>query len=387
MTTLPVNADQFLLRPDMAFLNHGSFGACPRPVFEEYQRWQRVLEEQPVEFLGRRMDERLAEARSKLAAYVNSAPDDLVYVPNATYGVNIVAHSLKLQPGDEVLSTNHEYGACERAWRFNGNRTGAVYITQHIDLEPKSAEDFVNQLWEGVTPRTKVIFLSHISSPTATIFPVAEVCRRARAEGIMTVVDGAHALGQIDLDMAAIDADFYTGNAHKWLMAPKSAAFLYARREYQDLLEPLVVSWGWETRKPYRPNFLEYFEWRGTHDPAAFLAVPAAIDFQASYNWPAVRAACHELASQARTRISELTGVAPVHDESTTWWSQMTLLSLPSDCDHSELKARLWEQYKVEIPETGWGDRKFLRLSVESYTSQEHIDRLVEGVRNILELG
>jgi isopenicillin-N epimerase len=170
-------------------------------------------------------------------------------------------------------------------------------------------------------------------------------------------------------------------------MAPKSAAFLYARREYQDLLEPLVVSWGWESRKPYRPNFLEYFEWRGTHDPAAYLAVPAAIDFQASYNWPAVRAACHELASQARARISELTGVPPVHDESTTWWSQMTLLSLPSDCDHSELKARLWDEYKVEIPETSWGDRKFLRLSVQSYTSQEHIDRLVTGVRNILELG
>src|SRR5690606_18122497 len=159
------------------------------------------------------------------------------------------------------------------------------------------------------TPRTKVIYLSHITSPTATIFPIAEVCRRARAEGIMTVIDGAHAPGQIEIDLAALDADFYTGNCHKWLCSPKSAGFLYARRELQDLLDPLVVSWGWKSRAPRPSRFLDIFEWRGTHDPASYLAVPAAINYQNEHNWPAVREACHALACEARERVSELTGV------------------------------------------------------------------------------
>ncbi|HNP84748.1 MAG TPA: aminotransferase class V-fold PLP-dependent enzyme, partial [Kouleothrix sp.] len=208
--SLPRYADEFLLRPEITFLNHGSFGACPRPVFESYQEWQRRLEVQPVEFLGRHISTLLAEARTRLAAYLRTAAGNLVYVPNATYGVNIVARSLDLQPGDEVLASDHEYGAADRAWRFVCNKRGVRYINQPIGLPLESAEQFVEQLWAGVTPRTKVIFLSHITSPTALIFPLEAVCRRARAEGIMTVIDGAHAPGQIDLALDALGADFYT---------------------------------------------------------------------------------------------------------------------------------------------------------------------------------
>jgi isopenicillin-N epimerase len=383
MISLPAFRDEFLLRPDMAFFNHGSFGACPRPVFDTYQRWQRTLEEQPVEFLGRRIDDLLEAARISLAGYLGTQADHLVYVPNATYGFNIVARSLKLEPGDEVLGTNHEYGAADRTWHFNCRQRGATYINQPIDLSPASAEAFVEQLWMGVTPRTKVIFLSHITSPTALIFPIAEVCRRARAEGILTVVDGAHAPGQIDLDMDAIGADFYTGNCHKWLCGPKSAGFLYARPELQYLLEPLIVSWGWESHNPRPSAFLDLFEWRGTHDPAAYLSVPDAIAFQQERDWPQVRAACHALAAEIRARVVEITGVPAPTDDSITWWSQMVLLPLPS-CDVVVLKARLWDEFAVEIPSIDWDGRQFLRISVQCYNGMDHADRLLEGLKALL---
>ena len=211
--------EQFLLDPDITFLNHGSFGATPKPVFDVYQNWQRELERQPVEFLDRRFAERMAASRAVLADYFGIQRDNLVYVTNATVGVNIVARSLELGIGDEVLATNHEYGACDRTWRFLSQKHGFAYINQPISVPLASMEDFIEQFWQSVTPHTKVIFLSHITSPTATIFPVAEVCRRASAQDILTVVDGAHAPGQIPLNLEEVGADFYIGNLHKWMLS------------------------------------------------------------------------------------------------------------------------------------------------------------------------
>jgi isopenicillin-N epimerase len=208
--------DEFLLRPEVVFLNHGSFGACPRPVFEEYGRWQRELEAQPVEFLGRRFPALMREAREKLAAYVGAQTDDLVFVPNATTGLNVVARSLPIEPGDEVLATNHEYGALDRTWRFVCGKRSAAYINQPVPLPLESPEQVVEAVWSGVTSRTRVLFLSHIPSPTALIFPVQELVRRARETGLWTVIDGAHAPGQIQLDLSVLEADFYAGNCHKW---------------------------------------------------------------------------------------------------------------------------------------------------------------------------
>ena len=209
----------FLLDPNITFLNHGSFGATPKSVFEEYQRWQRKLERQPVEFLDRRFAERMAASRAVLAEYFGTHRDDLVYITNATVGVNIVARSLEFGPGDEVLTTDHEYGACDRTWKFLANKRGFNYIKQSIPIPVYTPDDFVEQLWLGVTSRTKVIFLSHITSPTAITFPIAEVCHRAREQGILTVVDGAHAPGQIHLNLEELGADFYTGNLHKWMLS------------------------------------------------------------------------------------------------------------------------------------------------------------------------
>jgi isopenicillin-N epimerase len=378
---LPLDKDQFLLRPDMAFLNHGSFGACPRPVFETYQSWQRQLEEQPVEFLGRRFNHLLATARAGLAAYLGTQPTSLVYVPNATYGVNIVARSLDLRPGDEVLATDHEYGAADRTWRFVCARRGARYVNQRIDLPFDDPEAFVEQLWAGVTERTRVIFLSHITSPTALIFPIEAVCRRAREAGILTLIDGAHAPGQIDLALDAIGADFYTGNCHKWMLAPKSAGFLYARPERQPLLHPLVVSWGWESLTPGVSPFVDYFEWRGTHDPAAYLSVPAAIDFMDARDWPVVRLACHELAAAAREQVAALSALPQVCAEA--WFGQMCIAPLPP-CDMAELKRRLWDEFAIEIPLTEWDGRQFVRISIQCYNSPRDVERLVVALEQLL---
>ncbi|MBU0496050.1 MAG: aminotransferase class V-fold PLP-dependent enzyme [Chloroflexi bacterium] len=206
--------DLFLLRPDVIFFNHGSFGACPRPVFEAYQAWQLELERQPVEFLGRRHAALMHEARAALEAFVGAAADDLVYIPNATTGVNIVARSLPLAPGDEVLTTDHEYGAMDRTWRFVCGQRGTRYVRQPVPLPITSVEQVVDAIWAGVTPHTRVLFLSHITSPTAVTLPVTELVHRAREAGLITVIDGAHAPGQVPLDLTALGVDFYLANCH-----------------------------------------------------------------------------------------------------------------------------------------------------------------------------
>ncbi len=372
----------FLLRPDMTFLNHGSFGACPRPVFATYQAWQRELEAQPVEFLGRRFNGLLAEARSRLAAFVGAGANDVVFVPNATTGVNIVARSLALQPGDEVLATDHEYGASDRTWRLLCRKQGAIYINRPLPLPVTTPESVLEQLWAGVTPRTRVIFISHITSPTALTWPVAAICQRARAAGILTVVDGAHAPGQIALDLSSLGADFYTGNCHKWLCAPKGAAFLFARPAVQHLIEPLIISWGWESEKPGQSRFIDYLEWTGTHDIAAYLSVPAAIDFQAAYAWDSVRRSCHALVAQARQQVNALTGLAPICPDTGDWFAQMAAMRLPP-CDTESLKERLWQEWQIEVPIITWNQTPLLRISIQAYNDEADLARLIDALRHV----
>lgn len=377
----------FLLDPDIHFLNHGSFGACPAPVFDSYQKWQRRLENQPVLFLGREHDQLLKESRAVLGAYLNVDGDDLVYVPNATHGVNVVARSLDLQPGDEVLSTDHEYGACDYTWQFVCAKTGAKYIRQPIDLPVVSAGKVVEQVWSGVTPRTRVIYLSHITSPTALRLPVEEICRLARQQGILTIVDGAHAPGQIDLDLADVGADFYTGNCHKWMLAPKGAAFLHARREVQSLVSPLVVSWGYggnDGQPGTGSRFIDILQWTGTKDPSAALTVPDAIEFMSQHSWDDVRRNCRQLLRQAVERVCNLTGMAPVCPLASDFYSQMAVAPLPAGIDLAVLKSRLYDEHRVEIPLVQWQGRNFARISVQAYNTQEDIDALVGGLAKLL---
>lgn len=379
-------AGEFLLRRDITYLNHGSYGACPRPVFEVYQGWQRELERQPVEFLSRRARGLLAEARAALADFAGTAPDNVVFLPNVTAAVNAVARSLRLAPGDEVLTTDHEYGAVDRTWRYHCARAGARYVSQSIPLPVTTAEAFVERFWSGVTERTRVIALSHITSSTALIFPVAEICRRARAAGIVTVIDGAHAPGQIDLRLDDLGADFYGGNCHKWLCAPKGAGFLYARPERQDLLEPPIISWGYESERPGRSRFIDHYEVVGTQDPAAYLSVPAAIAFQREHDWPRVRAACHALAGQARDRLAALTGLSPLAPDSPAWWGQMAAIPLPP-IDPLPLRERLWDEGRIEVPLTARHGQPMVRVSIQAYNRPEDIDRLLAALAQLLPAG
>lgn len=375
---------QFLLDPTVTFLNHGSFGATPRPVFRVYQAWQRQLERQPVEFLGRRFNQLMAQARAALAQYLSTAPENLVYVTNATVGVNIVARSLRLGPGDEVLSTNHEYGACDRTWRFLSQKHGFTYINQPIAVPLTHPQDVLHALWQGVTPRTRVIFLSHITSPTALIFPIKEICARARQAGILTVIDGAHAPGQIPLALDDLGADFYTGNLHKWLCAPKGAAFLYARPQVQPLLEPLIVSWGWQPESPGPSPFIDQHEWTGTRDIAAFLSVPAAIQFQQEHQWDDVTQACHHLLAAFRAQILSVTGQEPLHPNADTWYRQMAAYPLPPHTDLSVLKARLYDDYRIEVPLIAWNGHQLLRVSVQGYNTHRDLLRLRNALAALL---
>ena len=293
-----------------------------------------------------------------------------------------MARSLDLEPDDEILTTNHEYGAVNNTWTFNCRRTGAKYVNWPMPLPMTTPEAFVDRLWEGVTPRTRVITFSHITSPTALIFPAELVCQRARAEGIITVIDGAHAPGQIDLNLDALGVDYYTGNAHKWLMAPKGSAFLYAVSGREDALEPLVVSHGW-TNPRTGSRFLDNFTWTGTMDPAAYLSVGAAVRFQQENNWRSVRAACHHLASETRRRLNELTGLPPVCPDSTTWFSQMFTARLPEGIP-DRLRDKLWSDHRIEVPVYTWNDQPLIRVSVQAYNTPDHMEHLLEAIQTYL---
>lgn len=375
--------DLFLLDPSVAFLNHGSFGATPAPVFERYQAWQRELERQPVEFLARRFQRLMGEARSALGNYVNAPADSIVYIPNATMGMNIVARSLDLKPGDEVLSTDHEYGAIERMWRLVCEEAGAIYKPASIPLPATTHAETVERIWSGVTSRTRVLSISQITSPTALILPVAELCRRARELGIVSVVDGAHAPGQIPIDLEAIGADFYTANLHKWLCAPKGSAFLQVRPGMQSRLRPLVISWDAGTLFPTGSRFLDVQQWTGTRDIAAYLSVPAAIEFQREHGWETVRTRCRGLLVGAREAVARVTGLPQICPDSPDWFVQLASVPLPN-CDGRKLQSELYEKYRVELPVTDWGGRQFLRISIQGYNNRSDVDRLVAGLSALL---
>lgn len=377
--------EQFLLDPTVTFLNHGSFGATPWPVMKAYQDWQIKLEYQPVRFLGRELDSFLRKARESLGAYLNVEASDVVFIPNATHGINIIARSMKLTADDEVLTTDHEYGACDYAWEFACQKMGCRYIRKPIPLPIQTEEQIIQHFLKGVSPKTKVIFLSHITSPTALRLPVRQICKWAKEKGILTVVDAAHSPGQIPVDLQDLGADVVFGNCHKWMLSPKGAGFLYVRREIQDMIEPLIVSWGFHAsdESAVGSQFIDYLQWTGTHDPAAYLSVPNAIRFMQEYGWDEVQRNSHRLLRNGIERICELVRLEPLYPLASDLYAQMGIAPLPHS-DLTLLKSRLYDEHRVEVPLIQWKDRQFIRLSVQGYNDQEDIDMLIYALKTLL---
>ena len=336
-------------------------------------------------FLGRELDGLLKESRRALGKYLNADSDDLVYIPNATHGVNIIARSLQLKPGDEVIATNHEYGACDYTWDFICGKIGAKYIHQPISLPVYSIEGVTDQFWQGVTSRTKIIYLSHITSPTALRMPVEQICNRAKEAGILTVIDAAHAPGQIPVDLQALGADIVFGNCHKWMLNAKGSAFLYVRRELQRLIDPLIVSWGYHPTPEITTGsrFIDLLQWTGTKDPTAALTVPTAIQFMQERNWDEVQNECHDLLRQGIEQICNLVNMSPLYPLDSDFYGQMGIAPLPFS-DLAVLKSRLYDEHKIEVPLIQWQDKQFVRISVQGYNSQEDIDSLVNALKALL---
>jgi len=375
---------QFLLDPEITFLNHGSFGACPKPIFENYQYWQLELEKEPVQFIQKNSAQYLKTSKDALANYIGCSSDDFFYTTNPTVAVNTVLRSLNLEEGDEVLTTNHEYGAMDRTWSYFSKKKGIKYIRQNISLPILSKEQILDEFWSGYTSKTKIIFISHISSVTALVFPVKEICEKARELGLITIIDGAHVPGQLDLNIQELNPDFYTGALHKWLLAPKGVSFLYVKKTFQSSIDPLVVSWGYESESPSDSQFLDYHQHQGTRDISAFLTIPKAIEFLRVNNWEERAASCRKLIRDNYNKFCELLNSKPICPLTSEFLVQMCSIPIRTT-KPLELKETLFHKYKIEIPVMKLEDKFFLRIAINGYNSQQDLEILQEALEDIIE--
>ena len=371
----------FLLDPDITFLNHGSYGACSKPVFKEYQDWQQKLENQPVQFMTNQVYSAMEKSRESMSQFVGCDGEELVFFENPTTAVTNVIYNLDLKPGDEVLMSNHEYGALVRAWKMWGKKTG-VNIIQHDILMPVTTEEnFIENFWTSVTDQTKVIFLSHITSSTALIFPIEKIIKLAKEQNILTIIDGAHVPAHIPLNIHELGCDFYTGACHKWLCAPKGSSFLFVKKEHQDWVKPVVVSWGKDGDDPTPSEFIQNFQWQGTRDMSAFLTIPTAINFYIKEIKP-YQAACKKIIQDTYSEFPSVLNTEPISTGG-EWLAQLVAHPLPKNIP-SNLKKRLWEEYQIEIPVFEWNGQEFVRVSIQVYNTQKDVDLLMSALRSLI---
>lgn len=376
--------DQFLLDKSITYLNHGSFGATPKQIFEEFQKLQLELEHEPVQFIVKKSLVYLKTAKEKLSKYIGCQPEDFFFTPNPTVAVNTIIRSLNLQEGDEILSTNHEYGAMDKTWNFFCRKTGAKYIRQEISLPLVSKEKLLEEFWSGYTSKTKVIFINEISSATALIFPVKEICQKAQELGLITIIDGAHVPGHTYLNIDELNPDFYTGTLHKWMLSPKGSSFLYVKKEFQNDMDPLVVSWGYDNPAINESQFLDYHEYQGTRDISAFLCTPKVIEFLQDNNWKAVSSNCKTIVRENYQRFCDLLNAKPLCPISEEFLGQMASIPIQTE-EPIKLKELLFEKYKIEIPVMPLNGKIYLRYSINGYNSQEDLDVLYSALQEILE--
>jgi isopenicillin-N epimerase len=376
----------------MAFFNHGSFGSCPLAVLEFQSKLRQRMERQPIQFFVRDLEPLLDQARRDLARFLGTSSEDLVFVPNATAGVNTVLRSLSWRRGDELLVTNHEYNATHNALNFIAQKSGARVVTARAPFPVKSDDAIFESVMEKVTGRTRLALFDHVTSQTGLIFPIQRLARALARRGIETLVDGAHAPGMIPLDLQKLGATYYTGNCHKWLCAPKGAGFLYVRHDRQELIRPLAISHGANSPRQDRSRFLIEFGWTGTWDPSAYLSVPRALDYVGSLlpgSWPAIMCHNHELAVAARRVLCQKLEIdLPCPDEMIGALAAIPIADAikaapaRSPLYLDPLQDQLWSEEKIEVPIIPWpsAPRRVLRVSAQLYNSLPQYERLADAL-------
>ena len=381
---------KFLLDPEITFLNHGSYGSCPKPVFEVYQKYQTDLESHPIKFMQEDVYKLLEISRESLSHYVNCDKDDLIFVTNPTQAVGTVIHNILINSNDEVLSTNLEYGSCDRMWTYDADQKGYKYIQAEINLPIEDKETFLNQFWSYASAQTKYVFISQITSTTGMILPIPEIVAEAKKRGIKTIIDGAHVPAHIPLDIKELDPDYYTGALHKWLCCPKGSSFLYVKKEKQDGIQPMLKSWGWgEEYEKFKSSvqlhspsrFINVFQWQGTRDMSTFFTVPEAIQFQEEHDWDSVRLRSINMVIEARNRINEITKLPKICPDD--WLGQMATILFPID-DTVAFKKTLYNDYQIEMPVMRHIEHTAFRISIQGYNNQEDIDHLINALEELI---
>ncbi|KAM3101734.1 aminotransferase class V-fold PLP-dependent enzyme [Phormidesmis sp. 146-12] len=374
------------LDPQVTFLNHGSFGACPLPVLEFQQALRERIERQPLRFFGRDLEELLDQARIELAKFLKAEIDSLVFVPNATTGINTVLRSLRFEPGDELLTTNQEYNACRNALDFVAERSGATIVVAEVPYPIAHSNQIIEPILKAVTPKTRLALLDHVTSQTGLVFPIGQLIQALRERGIDTLIDGAHAPGMVELDLKKLGATYYTGNCHKWLCAPKGAAFLYVQPDKQFQIRPLTISHGANSPRRDHSRFQLEFDWTGTDDPTAYLSVPEAIRFMGSLlpgGWIELMAQNRAKALAARQILSQILQVsAPSSDEMV---GALATLPLP-DGSYTALQDALLEQFGIEVPIVPYPTvpRRLVRVSAQIYNQLDQYDYLGRSLLKLL---
>ena len=384
--------ERMLLDPTAINLNTGSFGPLPRPVFERVTDLRRRLAEEPMDFLVRGAPPLLWAARERLASFLHADPRRLVFTANVTAAVNLVASSLSLAAPGEILLTDHEYGAMHWCWERAAQRLGLTIRTFPLPTMATAPAEIVAAAVAAMTERTRLLFFSHVLSPTGMVMPARELCAVARARGVVTVVDGAHAPALVPLDLDAVNADYYGANCHKWLLAPTGSGFLYFGPGAAERVQPIQVSWGWRqdrTRLDARDEFgstprLRHFEFEGTRDPAAWIAVADAIAFQEAIGFDRIRARIGELAQHVRRRLTGLAGLTLATPEHPDLHGALTAFNLLPGTDAPALRRGLWERFRIEAPIIERPDRLLIRVSTHFYNTEDEVDRLVVALTELL---
>lgn len=378
------------LDPGIVFLNHGSFGACPKPVLEAQSELRARMERQPLQFLARDLEGLLDEAREDLAQFVGADADDLAFVPNATAGVNTVVRSLQFEPGDELLTTNHAYNACANALRLHEPRGVKVVVAQ-VPWPVRGPQQVADAVLAAVTPRTRLVLLDHVTSPTGLVFPVGEIVRALNGRGIDTLVDGAHAPGMLPLNLRDLGAAYYTGNCHKWMCTPKGSALLHVRRDKQGSIRPLGISHGANAQRTDRSRFRLEFDWGGTDDPTPYLCIPAALKFFAEVlpgGFPEVMKHNHALAVRGQKILCDALGVPdPAPEE---MLGSLAAVPLPDGgpdgaAGHGNwhpLQKALYEKHRIEVPIMIFpsAPKKLVRVAAQIYNDEAQIQRLAAAL-------